>query len=42
MGYAEWVMCTYADDEFLWVHELVIEDGIEDGRAELACGTGKS
>jgi hypothetical protein len=33
---------TYADDEVLGVHELVVEDGVEDGGAEFAGCAGES
>jgi hypothetical protein len=36
-----WFMKTYADDEVFGGDEVVVEDGIEDGRAELACGAGE-
>jgi hypothetical protein len=35
-------MKTYADHEVFGGDEVVVEDGIEDGRAELACGAGES
>jgi hypothetical protein len=37
-----WVFIgSYADDEVFGVDEVVVEYGIEDGRAELACGAGE-
>jgi hypothetical protein len=32
---------SYADDEVFGVDEVVVEYGIEDGGAELACGAGE-